>query len=116
MAASKKASKKKITRVLISIIFIAYGLNALWPIISKLANFEIGSAIATVVASAAAILMLLTGLFGLFGASIKVVRALAVAVCVLCSANFVLAVASLSLPLPIELLVQALLAWIYFDC
>jgi len=107
-------SKKKTTRILISIIFIVYGLKALFPIIQELAHFDISGALMIALGSAVAILMLLTGLFGLFGASINVVRTLAVIVCVLCAAKFVLGIVGGSLP--IELLVQALLAWIYFDC
>ena len=107
-------TKKKITRILISIIFIIYGIQAMIPAVKELAHFEVGAALLTIIGSAVAVLMLLTGLFGLFGASIKVVRVLAVVVCVLCGAKFVLALAGGSFPL--ELLVQALLAWIYFDC
>ena len=108
------ATKKKVTRILISIIFIVYGIQALIPIIGELAHFDVGGALMMILGSAVAILMLVTGLFGLFGASIKVVRVLAVIVCILCAAKFVLALAGGSFPL--ELLIQALLAWIYFDC
>jgi len=108
------ASKRKITRVLISIIFIVYGIKALIPVVSALSALELGSALTLALGSAIAILMLITGLFGLFGTSIKVVRVLAVVICVLCAAQFVMALAGGSFPL--ELLVQALLAWIYFDC
>ena len=107
-------TKIKITRILISIIFVIYGIQALVPAVRELAHFEIGAALLTVIGSAVALLMLLTGLFGLFGASIKVVRVLAVIVCVLSAAKLVLAIAGGSFPL--ELLIQALLAWIYFDC
>ena len=114
MAASRRVSRKKITRALISIIFVVYGIESLIPAVQALAYFEIGEALLLALSSAVAILMLLTGLFGLFGASIKVVRALAVIVCVLCAAKFVLSIVGGAFPL--ELLVQALLAWIYFDC
>ena len=117
------ATKKQITRILISIIFIVYGAQALVPIIRELAHFDISGALMMIIGSAVAILMLLTGIFGLSGASIKVVRVLAVIVCVLCAAKFVLTLLSANIllaltggSLPIELLVQALLAWIYFDC
>ena len=108
------ATKKQITRILISIIFIVYGAQALVPIIRELAHFDISGALMMIIGSAVAILMLLTGIFGLSGASIKVVRVLAVIVCVLCAAKFVMALAGGSFP--VELLVEALLAWIYFDC
>ncbi len=107
------ASKRKITRILISIIFIVYGIKALVPVVTELMALQIGSAVMIALSSAVAILMLVMGLLGLFGASIKVLRVLAVIVCVLCAANFVMALAGGSFPL--ELLVQALLAWIYFD-
>ena len=100
------AAKKKITRVLISIIFVVYGIEALVPVVEALSALELGNALSLVLASAVAILMLLTGLFGLFGASIKVVRTLAVIVCVLSAAKFVLALAGGSFPL--ELLVPAI--------
>ncbi len=108
------AARKKITRILISIIFIVYGIKALVPVLNALAALEIVGALTIALGSAIAVLMLLTGLFGLFGASIKVIRVLAVIVCVLCSVEFVRSLVGGGFPL--ELLVQALLAWIYFDC
>ena len=103
-------SKKKITRVLISIIFIAYGVSSVISAFESLLAFSL----AGVLASALGVLMFITGLFGLIGASIKVCRVLGIIICVLSAANFALALSGGSFDT--QMLVQALLSWIYFDC
>ena len=107
-------ARKRITRILISIIFVVYGVQAHLPVLRSLSAFEIGDAVTLALGSAVAMIMLITGLFGLFGASIKVVRVLAVIICILCATKFALTLVGGAFAL--ELLIQALLAWIYFDC
>ena len=61
------------------------------------------------------VLMFVLGILGLFKASIKACRVIAVIVCVLSAASFVMSVLGGSLAGITTTLVWALLAWIYFD-
>ncbi len=104
------ASKNKVTRVLISIIFIAISVGAVIGAIQELLELDLGG----VVSYALMILMFITGIFGMFDSKIKVCRVLGVIICVLSAVNFVVALAGGRFDT--MSLVQALLAWIYFDC
>ncbi|MBO5415016.1 MAG: hypothetical protein J6A83_00110 [Clostridia bacterium] len=104
------ASKNKVTRVLISIIFIAISVGAVIGAIQELLTLDIQG----VVSYALMILMFVTGIIGLFDSKIKVCRVLGVIICVLSGFNFIVALAGGRFDT--MSLVQALLAWIYFDC
>ena len=103
------AGKKNVTRALISIIFIAYGVSAVIMAIEAM----IGLDLITVVGCALGILMFTTGICGLFGAHIKVCLIFGLIICILSALNFALALADGRFV--VDSLVQALLAWIYFD-
>ena len=104
------AGRKNVTRALISIIFIAYGVSSVVTAIMAMLDFEL----AVVLGCALGILMFVTGICGLFGVQIKICRILGVLVCVLSVVNFALALVGGSFD--VQSMVQALLAWIYFDC
>ena len=104
------AKSKNATRVIISIIFIAYGVDGVVRALKKLLEFDLLG----VVSCALGILMFITGIFGILKSQIKVCRALGVIVCILSAFNFILALAGGAFVT--QMLVQALLAWIYFDC
>ncbi len=103
-------SKNKVTRVLISIIFIAISVGAVINALQELLALDL----AGVLAYALMIVMFITGIFGLFNSKIKVCRILGVIICVLSALNFAMALAGGAFDT--MSLVQALLAWIYFDC
>ena len=104
------ASKRNVTRVLISIIFIAYGVGAVLDALKAALTLDVG----TVLACALGILMFITGIFGLFRTQIKACRVLGVIICILAALKFAMGLAGGTFE--VDLLVQALLAWIYFDC
>ena len=104
------ASKRNVTRVLISIIFIAYGLSSVIDAFLSLVSFDL----AGVIACTLGIVMFVTGAFGLFRTHIKLCRVLGIVICLLSAFNFAVALAGGSFV--VNSLVQALLAWIYFDC
>ena len=104
------ASKKNITRVLISIIFIAYGVSAVLAAIKSLLLLQL----IAVLGCTLGILMFITGILGILHTKIKVCRILGVIICILSALKFALALASGTFA--VDCLVQALLAWIYFDC
>ena len=104
---AKKGSK--LTRTLISLVFIAFGLDSVIRAIASLLDFDI----AGVLSCALGILMFVMGVIGLCKVGIKVCRAFAVIVCILSAASFIMGLLSFSFYTP--MLVQALLAWVYFD-
>ncbi|MBQ7384808.1 MAG: hypothetical protein IJV72_08485 [Clostridia bacterium] len=105
------ASKNKVTRVLISIIFIAISVGAVIGAIQGLLELDL---IGVISSYALMILMFVTGIVGMFDSKIKVCRVLGVIICILSALNFILALAGGRFDT--MSLVQALLAWIYFDC
>ena len=83
-------------------------------IILELAHFDIGSALAVAIASVVGVLMFVLGLIGIFKGNTKACKIIAVIVCILSAAAFIMG--ALNLSFQTQMLVQALLAWIYFDC
>ena len=104
------AGKKNVTRALISIIFIAYGVSSVIAAVAAMVGLDL----AMLLGCALGVLMFTTGICGLFGVQIKICRLLGVFVCLLSVVNFALALAGGSFD--VQSMVQALLAWIYFDC
>ncbi len=108
------SKKGKLTRNLISLIFIAYGIDSVVRVLLELADLDLGSAIAVAISSVVGVLMFVLGLMGLLKAKIEACRVIAVIVCILSAAAFLMGLLGLSFQT--QMLVQALLAWIYFDC
>ena len=104
------AGKKKITRILISIIFIALGVDSVIRAFESLLALDIGG----VLACALGIMMFATGIMGLLKVQITVCRVLGVIICILSTISFAMALAGGSFAT--LALVEALLAWLYFDC
>ncbi len=104
------AKRKNVTRVLISIIFIALGVDSVVRAFESLLALDLPG----ILGCAVGILMFVMGIFGLFQSQIKVCRVLGVIVCILSAVNFVVALAGGAFQT--TMLIQALLAWIYFDC
>ena len=103
-------NKANLTKILISLVFIAYGIDSFIRALEYLLNLEIVG----ILSCAVGVLMFITGVMGLFKVKIQACRIMAVIVCVLSAATFITGLLSLSFQT--QLLVQALLAWIYFDC
>ena len=104
------AKKKNLTRPLISLVFIAYGIDSVVRAFGFLLDFEIGG----VLSCALGLLMFIMGVVGLCKVRANVCKVLAVIVCILSAASFIMGLLSLSFGT--QMLVQALLAWVYFDC
>lgn len=105
---SKKTAN--LTKILISLVFIAYGIDSVIRALELLLDFDILG----IMSCALGVLMFITGIVGLCKVKKEVCRVLAVIVCVLSAATFITGVMSLSFQT--QMLVQALLAWVYFDC
>ncbi len=107
MAKKKTAN---LTKILISLVFIAFGLDSVIRAFELLLDLDIGG----ILSSALGLLMFVTGVVGLCKVKVQVCRVLAVIVCILSAASFIMGLLSLSFAT--QMLVQALLAWVYFDC
>lgn len=105
------AKKGSFTKVLISIIFIALGIGSVILALQSLLEFDIEG----VLSCSLGVLMFVLGILGLFKGSMKACRMIAVIVCVLSAASFIISVVGGSLAGLTTTLVWALLAWVYFD-
>ena len=111
---SKKGS---LTKVLISIIFIAIGLGFVVDALLNIVEFNFSAVLG--LDCVLGVLMFVLGIMGVSKASIKACRVISVIVCVLAIASFVMTVFTFN-ALAITgaittTFVWALLAWIYFD-
>lgn len=106
-----------VTRVLISIAFIALGLGFALNAVTSLidGNFEAALGLNSVLG----VLMFVLGIMGVSKASPKACKIVAVIVCLLAIASFVLTVFTFDFSAILSgittTFVWALLAWIYFD-
>lgn len=111
------AKKGSLTRVLISIIFIALGLGYVIDAILNIIDLDFKALFA--IGCVLGVLMFVLGIMGISNAPLKTCRIIAVIVCLLAVASFVMTVFTFSLPAIIggitTTFVWALLAWIYFD-
>ena len=112
------ASKNRnVTRVLISIAFIALGLGFAIDAAVNLFDGDFKAVLG--INSVLGILMFVLGIIGVSGASMKACRVIAVIVCILAVTSFVLIVFTFDFKAILggitTTFVWALLAWIYFD-
>ena len=105
-----KKGKAQLTRILISLVFIAFGLDSVIRTLELLLEFDVSG----ILSCAVGVLMFVTGIMGLFKVKIDICRVFAVIVCILSAANFITALLQPSFQT--QMLVQAILAWVYFDC
>ena len=111
------AKKGRLTKALISIIFLALGIGFVIDALLNIfgANFNALLGIDCVLG----VLMFALGIMGLSSASLKACRVVAVIVCMLAIASFVMTVFTFSIVAILSgittTFVWALLAWIYFD-
>ena len=99
-----------LTKILISLVFIAFGIDSVIRALELLLSFDIVG----VLSCALGVIMFITGILGLCRVKIQVCRVLAIIVCILSAATFITGLLALSFQT--QMLVQALLAWVYFDC
>ena len=106
-----------LTRVLISIAFIALGLGFAIEAVANIfdAQFEALLGLNSILG----ILMFVLGIMGISKASMKACKIIAVIVCILAVTSFVLSVLTFDFAIIIGAItttfVWALLAWVYFD-
>lgn len=121
MATKKKSSTNNLTRILISIIFLALGtssvISAFQDLVTSslqdLLSLNLGISIATILG----VLMFITGIISFCGKMVAC-RVLGVIICIFSVILFVLSLPSCTLSTlqaPALYLTQALLAWLFFD-
>lgn len=120
MATKKKSGKNGLTRVLISIIFLALGTSSVISACQELVTcsfkdlFTLNLSIS--IATILGVLMFITGILSFCG-KVIVCRVLGVIICIFSIVMFVLSLPSCSLStlqVPALYLTQALLAWLFF--
>lgn len=107
----------KLTKVLISIIFIALGLGSVIDAVMNIFDGRFDALLG--IDCVLGVLMFILGILGVFGSSLKVCRVIAVIVCLLSITIFVITVFTFDLAIILggitTTFAWALLAWIYFD-
>ncbi len=110
-------NKGKLTRILISIIFIALGLSSVVDAVMNIIELDFSALLG--IGCVLGVLMFVLGIMGIAHANLSACRVIAVIVCVLAIASFVMTTLTFSISAIIggitTTLVWALLAWIYFD-
>lgn len=111
------SKKGKLTKILISIIFIALGVGFVIDAIVNIFDGRFNALLG--IDCVLGVLMFVLGILGVSGSSLKACRIIAVIVCVLAVASFVMTVFTFNLSAILggitTTFVWALLAWIYFD-
>ena len=103
-----KKESKNIFRVLISILYIIWGIAAPLTVLKALVELNVNA----ILSASVGVLMLLAGIFGLFGLKKGACRAFGIVI-------FVLAVVSIVTALPAiaaQSIVSAILAWLFIIC
>ncbi len=103
-----KAGTKKVLKIVISIIYIIWGITAPLTAIKAILDLDLGAIASAVVG----IMMLLAGIFGLIGIKKLKCRIFGIVI-------FVCALIAVVLALPVinwTSIVSALLAWLYIVC
>lgn len=106
-----------LTRILVSIAFIALGLGFAVDAVANIFNGDFQALLG--LNSVLGIFMFVLGIMGISKASMKACRIIAVIVCVLAVASFVMTVFTFDFKAILggitTTFVWALLAWVYFD-
>lgn len=107
-----KKNTKKIVKVVISLIYIVWGLLSPVTAIKAILDLDLSAIIAVI----PSILMLIVGILGLFGIKPKTCHALGVVVFVLALISAVFAVLGSGLVTAVSPIITALLAWLFIVC
>ena len=107
----------KLTKVLISIIFIALGIGSVIEAVMNIFDGKFDALLG--IDCVLGVLMFVLGILGVFGSSLKLCKIIAVIVCLLSMTIFVITVFTFDLAMILSGIITtfswALLAWIYFD-
>jgi len=104
-----KSGTKKILKIIISFIYIVWGIYSPLSVIQAVIALDIGAIIAAVVG----VLTLLAGIFGLIGIKKAKCRVFGIIIFVF---SLVSIVYSLPAGLPINSVINAILAWLFITC
>jgi hypothetical protein len=99
---------KKVFKIIISIIYIAWGIASPLMAINAVMALDVGA----IASAAVGILTLLAGIFGLIGIKKMKCRIFGIVIFICSAAAVVLALPSISIPS----IVTAVLAWLYIVC
>ena len=103
-----KQSTKNVLRVVISIVYIIWGILSPITLIKSIIDLNLGAIAAAVVG----VLTLLAGIFGLFGMKKEKCRIFGIIIFVCSIVSVVLALPSIS----VHSIITAVLAWLFIAC
>jgi hypothetical protein len=103
-----KKSTRNVLRIVISIVYIIWGIYSPISAIKAILAFDI----AAIISAAVGVLMLLAGIFGLFGLKKGKCRAFGVVIFIAAIVSVVVALPSIS----VNSIVTAILAWLFIVC
>ena len=105
-----KSATRKILKILISIVYIAWGIYSSLSVIKAVLAFDVGALIAAFVG----VLTLLAGIFGLIGIKRTKCRIFGIIIMIFSIVSIVY-----SLPMgaiPTNSIINAILAWLFISC
>lgn len=103
-----KSSTKNVLKIIISIIYIIWGIYSPLQAFKAVLSLDIGA----IISAAVGILTLLAGIFGLFGMKKEKCRIFGIIICVFSIVGVVTALPALNW----SSLITAILAWLFIIC
>ena len=105
-----KSATKKILKIIISIVYIVWGIYSPLSVINAVMEYDIGALIAAFVG----VLTLLAGIFGLIGIKKTKCRIFGIVIMIFSIVSIVY-----SIPMggiPVNSIINAVLAWLFISC
>lgn len=110
MKSNKKSTTKNIFRVIISIIYIIWGIYSPLSIIKAVLALDVGA----IIVASVGVITLLAGIFGLIGIKKNKCRAFGIVIMVLSIISIIY-----SIPMggiSVNSIINAVLAWLFISC
>jgi hypothetical protein len=105
-----KATTKKIFKIIISLVYIVWGIYSPLSIIKAVFALDVGA----IIAASVGVLTLLAGIFGLIGIKKTKCRAFGIVIMIFSIISIVY-----SIPMggiPVNSIINAVLAWLFISC
>ncbi len=108
MAKKMKSGTKNVFRILISLVYIIWGIYSPIEAFAAVVALNVGA----MISAGVGILTLLAGIFGLFGMKKEKCRVFGIIICVLSIVGIVVALPGIN----VSAIINALLAWLFILC
>ena len=107
-----KKSTKSLLRIVISIVYIVWGIASPLALLESILALNLSA----ILSAALGVLMLLAGIFGLLGIKRSRARVFGIVIFVLAVLSVISVFSSFSLGALVQPLVSAVLAWLFITC